>query len=193
MRPGFIAAILAVGTGSCAQILAGCAAPPKSSRLTSDDFTEMAVELAAKLSQSDFLRDRTPDSRAMVIALNSVENLSTDLLSEGERWYLMDRTIDSRAFEVLGHERNIRFVIPAEKLDLLRGRLESEGRAAPIASDRTPTHAMTVKLRSITRTAGRDRTDLYDCQATITDLADGAIVWTDSFAIKRIAAGRSYN
>lgn len=193
MRPGFISALLTLTLGLSSAPPSGCSAPARSSRLTSDDFTEFAVGLSSKLSQSDFLRDRTPDSAAMIIAVSSVENLSTDLLSEGERWYLMDRVIDSRTMEVLGRQKNIRFVIPAEKLDLLRARLRDEGLPMPPAPERAPTHAMTARVLSVTRTAGRDRTDLYDCRATISDLADGATVWTDSFAIKRIAAGRSYN
>lgn len=193
MRPGFIAATLSLGSCLAVASLIACAATPRSSRLTTEDFTDFAVELSARLGQSDFLRSRGPDSPPMIVSVSRVENLSTDLLSEGERWYLMDRVIDSRTMDALARQKNIRFVIPAEKLELLRARLEAEGRDVPIASGRAPTHAMTARLRSITRTAGRDRTDLYDFQAAITTLADGATVWTDTFAIKRIAAGRSYN
>ncbi len=167
-----------------------CRSPAKSSRLRVEDFELVSAEMAARLRASSFLAGRGPDSTPIIAALSKVENLSTDILSEGEKWYLMDRVFDSAAIAALRESRNIRFVIPAEKLALLNKALPAEDRAADA---RAPTHAVTARLRSLTRAAGPDRTELYDCQFTITDIAGGEVLWTDSVAIKRTARGRAYN
>lgn len=183
IRAPLVAAILATAA-------TGCASPSRTTRLQVEDFEIVAIEMADKLRASDFLRDRGPHSPQVVVAVSKVENLSSDILSEGEKWYLMDRVIDSRAIDALRTDEGIRFVIPAEKLRLLNRSLPPEEQAAAL---RSPTHAMTARLLSLARTAGPDRTDLYDCQFTLTDLSDGQIVWTDNIAIKRVARGRAYN
>lgn len=173
-----------------AALVAACAAPSKSTRLKVEDFEDVAVEMAASLRKSAFLADRGPTSPPIVIAVSKVENLSSDILSDGEKWYLMDRVIDSHAIDALRDADNIRFVIPAEKLRLLNKKLEAQDQAAVA---RNPTHTMTARLLSLTRTASQDRTELYDCQFTLTELATGEVVWTDNIAIKRIARGKAYN
>lgn len=169
--------------------LCACAAPPRSTRLQVEDFEDIAIEMAAKLRDSRFLAGRGPDSPRLTIAISKVENLSSDILSEGEKWYLVDRVFHSDAIDDLRETENIRFVIPAEKLRLLnRERSPDE----QVAAERAPTHALTARLRSLARTAARDRTDFYDAEFTIVDLETGENVWMEAVAIKRIARGRSY-
>lgn len=171
--------------------LDGCAAaPPASSRLTAGDFEFVSSEMAAKLAASDWLAERGPDSPPMTIAVSKVENLTTDLISEGEKWYLVDTVLDSESMKALKALRNIRFVIPAEKLVLLRKTLGPE---EDVAQQRSPTHTLAARMVSVTRAAGRDRTDLYNCEFRIVELASGELVWTDHAELKRIAAGRAYN
>lgn len=153
------------------------------------DFEDIASEMSAGLRASEFLRDRSPASPLIVVAVSKVDNLSSDIIAEGEKWRLMDSVIDSEAMRALRAERNIRFVIPAEKLRLLRG---SEGDGS-IGVDRRPTHAMSAVIRSVTRTAGRDRTDLYIARYTITDINSGETAWEGEFLLKRAAVGKSYN
>jgi hypothetical protein len=185
-------AALAACLIACGGGLACCAASiqPKSSRLAADDFDLVSAELAAKLAASDFLDDRAPDSPVIIIAVSKVENLTTDLLSEGEKWYLVDRALDSLAMNDLKKTKAIRFVIPAEKLAMLR---KTIGPDEQVAADRAPTHTLTARLRSVTRAAGADRTDLYDCEFRIVEITSGEIVWSDSAALKRIARGKAYN
>ncbi len=171
-------------------MLLACASPPRTTRLQVVDFEDIAIEMASKLKASAFLQDRSPDAPTMVIAVNKVENLSSDILSDGEKWYLMDRVIDSRAITALRESHNIRLVIPAEKLRLLNRTLDSDEQAGAL---RSPTHTMTARLLSLSRSAGLDRTELYDCQFILTDLAGGEIVWTENVAIKRVARGKAYN
>ena len=185
-RPSALLVLAALLAG-----LSACAAtPPATSRLAAGDFELVSTELAAKLAASDFLKDRTPDSAPITIAVSKVENLTTDLLSEGEKWYLVDSAVDSLAMNQLRTSKNITFVIPAEKLAELRKTLGPEQQ---VAAARAPTHTLTARMRSLTRAAGRDRTDVYDCEFSIVEIAGGEIAWSGSAALKRVARGRAYN
>lgn len=170
--------------------LSGCQSPARTTRLQTRDFEDIAAEVASSLRGSEFILERGPHSPQMTIAVTKVENLTTDILSEGEKWYLIDRVMDSDAMATLQRERNIRFVIPAERLSEMR---ERDQWAGPIAPDRAPTHSMTAALRSVTRSAGTDRTDLYAAFYRITSIDSGETLWTGEFLLKRAAAGRAYN
>lgn len=176
--------------GACALAAGGCAAPARSTAITVGDIQETAAEMAAKLRASDFLKERGPGSPRMVIAIQKVENLTMDLIPEADRWYLMDKVRSSFSLTELSKEKNIAFVIPAEKLRAARERGTLD---ETFAAERSPTHEMTATLRSVTRTAGQARTDLYLCEYRITDLADGALEWSDAFEFKRAALGRAYD
>ncbi|MBL8747044.1 MAG: hypothetical protein JNK58_11905, partial [Phycisphaerae bacterium] len=165
-------------------ILSACGKPIQSTRLQTRDFQDISSEIAGSLRSSAFLRDRTPGSPPIFIAIQKIDNLTTDLLSEGEKWFLMDRVMNSETMAALRKERNIRFLIPMDALDNLNTW------AGPIASDRAPTHTMTAVLRSVTRSAGQDRTDLYSAHYAITALDTGESVWTGEYLLKRTAAGR---
>lgn len=183
--------MLCCALAGAAVLACGCATPvPASSRLTVSDFEFVSSEMSAKLAASPLLEGRTLQSEPMTVAVSKVENLSTDLLSEGEKWYLVDSVLDSDSMRALRDERNIRFVIPAEKLALFRKTLGPE---AEVASQRSPSHTLTARIRSVTRAASLDRTDLYSCEFSMVELDTGAIVWSDSVLLKRIARGRSYN
>ncbi|MDX2148628.1 MAG: hypothetical protein SFZ23_14015 [Planctomycetota bacterium] len=181
--------------------LGGCASGgTRSTRLQADDFQATAVEVAAKLSASDWLRERGPDSPPIIVTISSVENLSSDIITQGERWYLMERLVDSDALAALRRERNIRFVLNAERAQSLRigeradaGPTSSLQADAPQPAGRAPTHAMHATLQSITRAAGLDRTEVYACQYRLVELASGETIWTDRFEFKRAAVGRSYD
>lgn len=170
--------------------LSACAAPSRTTRLRVEDFEDVAIEMAAKLRASSFLAGRSPESPPLVVTLTKVENLSSDILSEGEKWYLVERVIDADAIADLRRSDNVRFVIPAEKLRLLRDAADAD---IPIAPERDPTHVMTARLTSLVRTASLDRTDLYDAEFRIVELATGEVVWSDHVALKRVARGKAYD
>lgn len=170
--------------------LCGCAGTPKSSALTSDDLSTTATELAAKLAASDFMRERTPESPRMVIALNKVENLSNDLIPSGEQWYMMVRLRDSMPIGSLRTQRNMAFVIPREHLD---AGAEAGNFPAGFAGSREPTHEMSATFRSSRRAAGKDRTEGYDCEFRITDLSTRELVFADTVSFKRVSYGKSYD
>ena len=195
MRVGAGVVARAVGVFACAigaAALCGCATTQRgTTRLTTEDVKEMAEQLAASMAGSDFLRERGPDSARMVIALDHVENLSSDVVPVSEQWYLMERIRASTPLSSLGAQRNIAFVIPAEQMNQLRDRGGAE--AALMGAGRAPTHAMRGTLRSVTRTAGVHRTDLYSFETRVIDLGSGAVMWSDSFELKRAAAGLAYD
>ena len=190
VRAGRLAILVAA---SCAVACppAGCAARKGSTRLTTGDVRDMSVELAASLAMSELLSERGPESARMVVAIDRVENLSSDVVPVSEQWYLMERIRASTPLQALASQRNIGFVIPAEHLRQLRERAGAE--AALAMERRAPTHAMRGTLRSITRAIALARTDLYSFECRIIDLASGDVVWSDSFELKRAAAGLSYD
>jgi hypothetical protein len=178
-----------VGLSLVAIGVAGCAAP-KSTQITSGDMEETTAAMAQKLSGSRFLADRTPESPRMVIAIAKVENLSSDLIPEGEQWLLMERVKGSLPIVDLGKKKNLAFVIPAEHLRAARaaGTLPEE-----YGANRKPTHEMTATFLSGTRIKGLDRTDAYLVEYRITDLTTGTLEWNETFEFKRVAAGRAYD
>lgn len=187
LAPLALAAILA---GAVVGTLPGCAAPPRSSRLSADDIAFTAKELAQKLRESEWLAERTPDSPRMVVAIHKVENLTTDIIPESEQWYIMSRIRDAESIRVLSDQKNVRFVIPAE---FLRRAVRAKALPEEAAMARNPTHEMSATFRSAVRAAGLDRTDAYLCECRVTSLADGGLAWVDSVEFKKVAFGRSYD
>ncbi len=163
--------------------------------MTVDDYEHIAAEIGTRLSANmaggGFLAARGPNDEKMVIAIQKVQNLTNDIMSEPTRWYLMARVRDSLPVGSLSREKNVAFVIPAERLRQARQRGMLREEDAPM--DRRPTHVMSATFRSVTRSTGRERTDLYYCDYAITDLGSGEVVWTDKVEFKRAASGRTWD
>lgn len=186
MRALRVAMLLAGGV----PMLGACQAPPRASTLSVDDLREMTSRMGEKLRDSDLLRERTAESPAMVVSIDKVENLSSDLIPSGQQWWMMSRVRDALNVNAIRRERNVRFVIPREKLDqgLAAGAFD-EGTGGA----RAPTHTMDATIFAATRSAGRDRTDAYLCEYRISELASGDVRWSDTFEFKRTAFGKSYD
>lgn len=173
-------------------LLAGCVSPPRTTRLTADDFVQIAEDVSEQLRGSDLLADRTPESPRMVVAISRLENLSSDVIPESEQWWLMERLRGAVPIQTLAGRYNIVFAMPVERVRQLRERGLPAGEPVP-GGARSPTHEMTGTFRSITRTAGRHRADLYLFEARITDLESGELVWVGATELKRAAFGRSWD
>lgn len=171
--------------------IAGCAAgQPRSTRLTNDDFADLASTIAAQLRSSDAIAQRTPTDAPWIITMDRVENLSGDFLSTSEQWWLMEKVRSSVPMRALSESHAIRLVIPMERLKALRDRapeLEEAGVA------RVPTHRMGATIRSIGRTGDGGRTDWYAAEFELVDLRDGEIKWSGRGEIKRVAFGRVWD
>ncbi len=167
-----------------------CSAPARSTRLTQADLSDMATDLAQKLRESDFLKDRTVASPPIVLTWDKVENLTLDIITPGEQWSMMQRVRDSAGLVQLGKEKAFTLVIPAE----LKGEGEQRGNyETGFAQGRSPTHRLDATLRSAARSGSAHRTDTYLCDFRVTRLADGALLWSDTVALKRAAAGLSFD
>ncbi len=182
---GALAAVVVAALASCATWRA-----PESTRLTDDDLIATTDAMATKLGESDFLRERGPGSDPIVIAINKVQNLTSDIIPEREQWWMMARVRDRLNVNALRRERAVAFVVPKEFL--VAGR-EAGAYDEVAAMGRAPTHAMEATFRSATRSGGRARADAYLCEYRITDLADSGLCWTDTFEFKKAALGRSYD
>lgn len=170
--------------------IAGCGTPPKTSTLTTEDLEETTTQMAAQLGSSDFLKERTKDSEAIIVAIDKVRNLTSDLIPEGQQWFMLSRVRDQLDVGTLRTTRNVRFVIPQQFLERAKRAGTIEG---DLVLKREPTHQMSATFRSLTRAAGKDRTDAYICEYRITEIKSGALAWTGEYAFKRAAFGKAYD
>ena len=174
--------------------LSGCQAGGQTTELRHDDLNVATAEMAASLAASDFLAGRGPDSPPIVVTINKVENLTSDIIPPGEQWMLMARLQGSQPIRQLSRDKNIRFQIPPERRKLLAG---ADVRLTPEqAQEYEPTHVMKAIYRSSTRTVRGERKghidrrqDYYTLAYQISDIRGRKIEWEDSFEFKREAAG----
>ncbi len=179
---------LLVSMASVAVLAGGCSSPPRTTTLSGDDLSAMTAEMAQKL-HTELFAGRTPESPPMRIAIQRVENLTSDIIPVGEQWQIMARIRDAQPIIELSNQCNVRFVIPAEYLAESGTRQQEPG----FAAQRAPTHEMTATFMSLRRATGVHRTDLYTCEFRITDLDTGALDWVGTFQFKRAAVGQAYN
>lgn len=169
----------------------GCATSNvRSTRLAADDFADVVAAAAAQLRASDALHDRAPDDEPWIVAIDRVENLSSDVIPVSEQWWLMAKLRASLPMRSLSHDRAVKFVIPAEHLAEVRAR---DPELAEAAIERAPTHRMGAVFRSVTRLGEGGRTDLYRVDFDLVNLGDGELEWSGSYEFKRLAFGRSWD
>ena len=172
-------------------MMVGCASMQTgSTRLTAADFTDLAATIAAQLGSSEIIADRTPDDEPWIVAMDRVENLSGDFIPVSEQWWLMEEVRSALPMQALGQKHALRFVIPVERLRELQGRSPE---LADAGLERTPTHALRAVIRSIERTGGGGRTDMYGADFELVDLNSGEVVWSGRGEVKRVAFGRVWD
>lgn len=175
---------------------AGCAPRPASTRTTVDDFDAMAADMAASLARSEAIMHRTPDSEPWFIAIHKMQNLSDDVMTQGEQWAVVARLQTSLPIRAMREQRNIHFVMPAEQVrELLRHAAlnEEQQLALTFGQDRRVTHTMEATYRSVARADRKAQTNLYYAEFEILDLATGEPVWIDRFEFKREALGHIWD
>jgi len=189
------AGLRAVAWACLLSALASCAGGgPQSTRLQASDFNYTVNRMAESLRSSDFLADRGPDSEPAYITIRQVENLTSDIIPERERWMLMERVQAALNKRELAERNNIRFQIPPEH----RQDLDDDPRAAEAARQQMPetTHVMKAVFMSSKRAQRNKehrhverRQDYYYLEYSITALESRNVVWTETFEFKREAAG----
>lgn len=192
MRQGFTIRALAGALTLAA--LGSCAGGPESTRLRASDFNYIVDRMAESLAASDFLAGRGPDSEPAYITIRQVENLTSDIIPERERWMLMERVQAVLNKRELAEKKNLRFQIPPEH----RQSLDDDPQARDRARRQMPetTHVMKAVFMSSKRAQrGKEhrlverRQDYYYLEYSITELESRNPVWTETFEFKREAAG----
>jgi hypothetical protein len=176
--------------------LCACASrAPRSTRITGGDYEVLIPEIVSQLASSDFLRDRGPESPPIIVTTERVRNLTTDLMPVAEQWMLVNRVQTSLPLLELAKQKNVRFQIPPERVELLRAKgFEVGGRGTP--GYRAPTHVMTAEFRSATRVGrlqGRlsdVRAEYYDMEFQIFDVNTRELAWSGACAFHREARGK---
>lgn len=195
-RPRKLFSVAATFTGvfllAYMAISAGCTATPRSTRLQLGDIDEAVERMIASLTVSDFLAARGPDSPPMVIVINRVSNLTTDLIPPEEQWMVMARLRGALPIRQFADRKNIRFQITPERHAMLR----EHGFRDELGGFDPPTHVMAAVFRSARREVrdprdGQIRTlqDYYYMEFTIDEIITRKTEWTDRFEFKRMAVG----
>ena len=170
----------------------GCASEPqRSTRLTDSDLDQVVLRVAESLRASELLAGRTGASPRMVVVVNRVQNLTDDVIPIDEQWMLVARLQGSLPVRGLADDKNVRFVIPPERVELLRGAgYDVDGGGAS-----EPTHVMTATFLSARR-SGRGgqrvtdvRSNYYYLEYALYGLDGRELLWTDRFEFKREAVG----
>ena len=183
-----LVALLIAGTVGCA-----ASATPRSTRLTVDDLEHISREFAANLMASDIMHERTPDSPRWVVSIDKVQNLSHDVMSQGEQWFVMNHLRASLPVRQMRQEKNIVFVLPVEAAMRAQQYAERHGMETAPLTDRQPTHVMQATFRSALRQDEKGATELYYCEFEIREIGERELVWKDDVTFKRIARGHIWD
>lgn len=173
--------------------LGACSSVGSSSALTADDFFVTTNDMVAKLSSSEFLADRDATSEPVVIVINKVENLTSDIIPVPEQWALMWKVQSAMPVVNLKKTKNVSFMLPPERMKLIAQKRADAGEL-PLPSA-APTHEMAATFRSITRRkmepgqAANQRMEFYGMEYRIENLASRELVWLELFEFKRLANG----
>lgn len=161
--------------------------------MTASDLTHMSTAMAQSLAQSDALAQRGPTSEPWYITVNKVMNLSSDVMTASEQWLVIARLRAELPLLALREQKNITFVLPAERVAQLRNHPDYVEYDERFGSERQVTHEMSATFRSITRAQAKDRTEVYYAEFEVVDLATGSPVWSDRFEFKREARGHVWD
>lgn len=179
-RTMFVGVILTLA----ASPMAGCRGPGESTRITASDTRALVASIERDLLSSEWLAERGADSTPIFVTVKGVENLSADIISEGERWYQIKAVCDSLSGSELARQKRISFVVPAN---------QGGGAATPPPPSDVVTHLLHAQILSTRRRQDQTRSDYYYWSYRITDLRSGEQVWAGKFEVERTATGDAWN
>lgn len=195
-QPRFRGRVRAAVIAASLCLAVGCASTPQSTRLRASDFDVTVSEIVAQLAASDFLAERTPADPQFRIVTRSVENLTSDVLTQSEMWTAVARIQAALPLRQLAERKNIVFQMPPEQVEALR----RIGLDSPPTPQNRPTHVLTAVFRSATRSGaspGTRFTDLrkeyYYFDYRIVNLATRELAWSGSVEFARAAVGLAIN
>ena len=162
--------------------LQGCNSAPKTTRMQGEDILETTVVVADSLQHSLFLSECQLNDTPIRLSYQKAENQSMDMFRPSEQWLFVEKVIGSVPVQELKSKYNITTVRSAEKMNDIA-----------TLRNRDVTHLMTAIVTTVTRDVYKDRTDAYKCQYEILNLSTNEVVWSDSYEIKRVASGISWD
>jgi hypothetical protein len=175
-----------------AVLVGGCAAPKvKTSFLTSVDLVDMTSQMAESFGASPALVDRTPYSPRWIISIDKIVNNTNQIISENEKWAYIGRLRALLTQTKIADQRNLAWIVPPERWPLVAKELNALGEPPDLR--RPPTHVLTGAFDSLTNSSGQGRSDAYLCAFQLVELRSGAVVWEDSWEVKRVVTGTTYD
>lgn len=177
----------------------GCAASPRvaSTRLQGTDLREASARVAESLGGWAELASRGAAAPEWRWRLTRAENLSTDRLSEVDRWMIVSRVFFEPGMIAMLRERNTALYMPEQDAQAIRSLI---GDLPAQTADESHTHVVRAEVRTMTRGAARAageladlRTETYLILFSVTELSSGRVAWADTFEIKRAAFGTLVN
>jgi hypothetical protein len=174
-------------------VLSGCGTPPKARTtfLRSVDLVDMTDRMAQSFASDEVIGQRGPADEPWIISIDRVVNHTNQIIRESEKWLYIARLRAALAQSDLAKERNIIWIIPPERWPMVAEELGVS--EEPYGLRLNPTHLLTAEFHALTRTSGRGRSDAYVCSYQLLDLRTGAIVWEDTWEVKRAASGLTYD
>jgi len=169
-----------------------CASGPPVARTTfldSVDLVEMTDRMAQSFSMDEDIASRGLQSERWVVSMNRIENHTNQIIPEREKWLYVARLRALLDQSTLSRERNLTWIIPPERWDLLRDELGP----APEVLRLPPTHQLSGEFTALTNTSGQGRSDLYLAEYHLLSLDDGRTIWSDHWEVKRSISGTSYD
>jgi hypothetical protein len=166
----------------------GCASAPRTESLQGDDIQFTAGQAAERLVASPFFAERSPASPKAAIATRRAEVIARLQLTEGERWYLVDKVAAAVPIESL-RARNAAFVIPEERA---RAAAANDPLIA-FPPDRRPTHVLSATVRAANRSEQSLHAAYYLIEYRIITIPQGELVWSDIVEFKRVAEGKTFD
>ncbi len=96
------------------------------------------------LQSSSFFSSRNASSPKAIITIKKVENLTTDIIPEGEQWMFVLRIWNDDAVQALAKSKNVVTQVSRERLDQLQKQFPDAR-----SSFETPTHEMSASLKQL--------------------------------------------
>jgi hypothetical protein len=160
--------------------IAACSAPRvQTTRLGSADLVAMTDAMAQSILASETLTGSPAAPSPVVIVIDRAVNRTSDVIPQRELWGFLARLQAQLAESPELRQRQIRFVLPAERAAELNVRegFDERGRIPP-------THALTATFYSVSTASRQSRTDAYLCHFLIIDLHTDALAWQDRYEVK---------
>lgn len=173
--------------------LGGCSGPAvnpqsRNSFLTSDDLTEMTDKMASSIAASPQVA-RVTQQKPMVIVMKPIINDTNEIIVGSEKELYV-----ARVRALLASKQSLRdqftFVLNRNDYEKL---LRSEGlsadtpvEAATAGQNRyVPEYALTGRFYAQTNASSKQRSDNYLCTYQLTNLANGLILWENTYETKK--------